>query len=139
MDKTIEKASTFAIMGYFKNNKKWLYYGSDFSSDGDWTSHPWSAVQFDCEERVTSGYKTIVKKHSATFTDGSGSVINKEGMPDRLKVVIFDLSVSDTDLIDDDFLKKERQKSALNKLSRQELEDLGLIDFAVLHRLEQED
>lgn len=138
MTNLIETTTKYAIMGEFKSSKSWNYYGNRPEADNNWTIDVMWAYKHDTKNQVKKSCKEILKKYSSTFING-GRVITKEGMPDRIKVVKIEITVTDSNIIDEDFLKKERQKSALRKLTQQEIEDLDLLELAVLHRLSEDD
>lgn len=134
----IEKNIEYAIMGEFKNVNKWKYFGNGLH-DTDWTENISYAHKFKDKEEIKMGCKRLLTKYSSIFVGGIGSVITIEGLPERIKIVEISTTVTDTNILEENFLKRERQKSALRKLTKQELEDLGLIEFAVLHKLSEDE
>lgn len=138
MTKILEIETAYVITGEFKEENVWRYYGTCFSSDSKWTSNLQNAVQYNNEEQIKESIRYILNERSAILM-GKGRIINQEGLPDNLKIIKLKTTISDTNIISDNFLKNIRQQSALRKLTSQEIIDLGLEEIAVLHKLSDDE
>lgn len=138
MTKILEIKTAYVITGEFKEENVWRYHGTCFGSKSNWTSNIHNAFRYNTEEKIKESIQNILNEHSATLM-GKGKVITQDGLPDNLKVIKLETSISDTNIISDNFLKDIRQKSALRKLTSQEIIDLGLEEIAVLHKLSDDE
>ena len=127
-----ENHTYFTIMGYFSEIGKWRYYGYSPEHDTEWTYDIRKSYLLD-EECILPAYSKIVAMNVRP------SVINSSPGPDKLKIAEVKISVNDSDIISEEDLKFERQRIALKKLTRQEIEDLDLTHIVVLHKLSQEE
>jgi len=134
----MEKTRYYAIKGYFNKKKKWYYFGRALDNNNDWVLYPGRIHFFTKADEVEAAYKVILDKNSKILR-GRGRILILESLPDKIKVVEIKLIITESNIIPESRLKEERQKSAIRKLSRQELIDLDLEHLAILHKLSNDE